>query len=58
VNWSFELAPHDGSTRLVQRAQFQPTSLLGRILLAAVRKRQILRENAPSLARIKASLEM
>jgi uncharacterized membrane protein len=57
VNWVFELAPRGDSTHLVQRAQFQPTGLLGRILLAAMRKRQIPQENAQSLARIKANLE-
>jgi uncharacterized membrane protein len=57
VSWAFELEPHDDNTHLVQRAQFQPTSLLGRILLAAMRKRQIPKENAQSLARIKANLE-
>jgi uncharacterized membrane protein len=57
ANWTFELAPYDGGTHLVQRAQFQPASLLGRLLLAAMRKRQIPKENAQSLARIKANLE-
>lgn len=56
--WVFELAPgKNGSTTLVQRARFQPTSLLGRILLAAMRRRQIPGENARSLAQIKANLE-
>jgi uncharacterized membrane protein len=58
VNWSFELRPgNNGSTHLVQRARFQSTSLLGRVLLKLMRKRQIPGENAQSLAQIKANLE-
>lgn len=57
VKWVFELNPQNGSTRLVQRAQFEPTSLVGKILLATIRKRQIPKENAQSLAQIKAKLE-
>lgn len=57
VKWAFELSPHNGSTHLVQRACVEPTSLVGRILLAAIRKRQIPKENAQSLAQIKAKLE-
>ncbi len=57
VKWEFELSPQNGSTHLVQRARFEPTSLVGRILLATIRKRQIPKENAQSLMRIKANLE-
>jgi uncharacterized membrane protein len=57
VDWAFELAPESGKTRLVQRARIQPTSLIGRILLTAMRKRQIPKENAQSLAQIKSRLE-
>ncbi len=57
VKWAFELSPRNGSTHLVQRACVEPTSLVGRILLAAIRKRQIPKENAQSLAQIKAKLE-
>lgn len=57
VTWAFELTDQNGSTRLHQRARFEPTSLLGRILLAVMRKRQIPGENQQSLARIKANLE-
>lgn len=57
VKWAFELSPQNGSTHLVQRARVEPTSLVGRILLAAIRKRQIPKENAQSLAQIKAKLE-
>lgn len=57
VQWAFELSSQNGHTHLVQRAQFEPTSLMGRILLAIVRKRQIPKENAQSLAQIKANLE-
>ncbi len=57
VKWVFELSPQNGGAHLVQRAQVEPTSLLGRILLAAIRKRQIPKENARSLAQIKANLE-
>lgn len=57
VTWAFELAEQNGNTRLRQRARFEPTSLLGRILLTFMRKRQIPKENQRSLARIKANLE-
>ena len=57
VKWAFELSPQNGSTHLVQRAHVEPTSLLGKILLAIIRKRQIPKENAQSLAQIKAKLE-
>jgi len=57
VKWAFEISAQNGRTHLVQRAHVQPTSLLGRLLLAAMRKRQIPKENAASLARIKANLE-
>lgn len=57
VDWEFVLTPREGKTHLVQRARFQSTSLLGRILLAVMRKRQIPGENARSLARIKELLE-
>lgn len=57
VKWAFELSGRNDSTHLIQRAHVEPTSLMGRILLAAMRKRQIPRENAQSLARIKAKLE-
>lgn len=57
VTWTFELSPRNGSTHLVQRARFETTSLIGRIILTVMRKRQIPKENAQSLARIKANLE-
>ena len=57
VKWAFKLSSQNGRTHLVQRAQFEPTSLVGRILLATVRKRQIPKENAQSLAQIMANLE-
>lgn len=57
VKWEFELNPQNGSTYLIQRACVEPTSLVGRILLSAIRKRQIPKENARSLAQIKAKLE-
>jgi uncharacterized membrane protein len=57
VKWEFELSPQSGSTHLVQRARVEPTSLVGRILLTVMRKRQIPKENARSLAQIKAKLE-
>jgi uncharacterized membrane protein len=57
VQWAFELSSRNGRTHLVQRAQFEPTSLMGRIILATIRKRQIPKENAQSLAQIKANLE-
>ena len=57
VKWAFELSSQNGRTHLVQRARVEPTSLMGRILLAAMRKRQIPKENAQSLAQIKANLE-
>ena len=57
VQWAFELSARNGSTYLVQRAQIETTSLMGRVILAAIRKRQMPKENAQSLARIKAKLE-
>ena len=57
VKWAFELSAQNGRTHLVQRAHVEPTSLLGRVLLAAMRKRQMPKENAQSLAQIKANLE-
>lgn len=57
VKWEFELNPQNDSTYLIQRARVEPTSLVGRILLSAIRKRQIPKENARSLAQIKAKLE-
>lgn len=57
VAWAFELSPGSRGTHLVQRARFEPTGLVGKILLTAVRKRQIPKENARSLAQIKARLE-
>lgn len=57
VKWVFELSAQNGSTHLVQRARVAPTSLVGKILLTVMRKRQIPKENARSLAQIKARLE-
>lgn len=57
VHWVFELNAQNGRTRLVQRARFEPATLLGRIILTVMRKRQVPKENAQSLARIKAILE-
>ena len=57
VQWSFELRPMDGATRLVERSRWQPTSLLGTIMLNLMRKRQVPKENRQSLERIKAILE-
>lgn len=57
VKWAFELSPQNDRTHLVQRARVEPTSLVGRILLTILRKRQIPKENAQSLAQIKANLE-
>jgi len=57
VKWAFELTSQNGRTHLVQRADVEPTSLIGKILLAVLRKRQIPGENAQSLAQIKANLE-
>jgi uncharacterized membrane protein len=57
VQWAFELEEQDGRTHLVQRSCIELTSLLGRILFNLMRKRQMPKENAQSLARIKANLE-
>lgn len=57
VEWQFELVPNGTSTRVVQRATFMPQNLLGRALLVAMRRRQIPKENARSLARLKERLE-
>ncbi len=57
ATWEFALAGSDGVTDLTQRARFEPTNLVGRFMVAFVRKRQIPKENARSLARIKEALE-
>ena len=57
VAWVFELSQQNGNTHVVQRAQVEPTSLLGRIILAVMRKRQMPKENAQSLTQIKTNLE-
>ncbi len=57
ARWEFQLQEEDGMTRLTQRAQLEPTNLVGKILVAVMRKRQIPTENARSLARIKEVLE-
>ena len=57
VEWAFELSSQNGRTHLVQRAQVEPTSLMGRIILTIMRKRQMPKENAQSLGQIKANLE-
>ncbi len=44
-------------TELTQRARFEPTNLVGRLVVSLMRKRQIPKENARSLARIKEVLE-
>lgn len=57
VEWQFELSPHTDGTRLVQRSRFHPTGLMGKLLLALMRKRQIPAENRQSLERISTILE-
>ena len=57
VDWAFDIEPLGASTRLVQRAQFRPENAVARVLLAALRKRQIPKENARSLQRLKQRLE-
>jgi hypothetical protein len=57
VSWAFEITASVDSTRVVQRACVQPQNLLGRALLLALRKRQIPKENAQSLLRLKSLLE-
>jgi uncharacterized membrane protein len=57
VDWAFALTPTGDGTRVVQTAQFRPQSLLGRVLLTIMRKRQIPKENRASLERLKALLE-
>ena len=59
VDWTFELSagPHDG-TRVVQRARFRPTNLMGQIVVRVMRRRaNTPRENAESLQRFKAAIE-
>lgn len=57
VEWAFELNGRGDTTVVVQRASFQPQNLLGRVLFRTMRKRQIPKENARSLASLKALLE-
>ena len=57
VQWEFDLSPRDGGTHVVERGRFQPSSILGSVMLALMRKRQIPGENRQSLGRIKAILE-
>jgi uncharacterized membrane protein len=57
VRWSFELGPNDSRTLLVQRSNWEPTSLMGKVALNLMRKRQVPQENRHSLDRIKAILE-
>jgi carbon monoxide dehydrogenase subunit G len=57
AHWEFELASAGGGTHLIQRCQLEPQSLLAKLMMALMRKRQIPKENAASLQRIKANLE-
>jgi hypothetical protein len=57
ARWEFALAGEDGVTDLTQRARLEPTNLVGRLIVSLVRKRQIPKENARSLALIKEVLE-
>lgn len=57
VQWAFDLGSQIGRTHLVQWARVMPTILMGRIILAAMRKRQMPKENAQSLANIRLNLE-
>jgi hypothetical protein len=57
ARWEFALVGEDGVTELTLRARFEPTNLVGRLVVSLMRKRQIPKENARSLARIKEMLE-
>lgn len=57
VRWAFELGAKDGGTHLVQRSRWEPTSLMGRVALNLMRKRQVPKENRQSLVQIKTILE-
>lgn len=57
VCWAFDLDSRDGQTHLVQRSRWEPTSLMGRVALTLMRKRQVPKENRQSLDQIRAILE-
>jgi uncharacterized membrane protein len=57
ARWSFELTPTAGGTRVVQRCGFEPTNLIGRVMLTVMRRHQVPKENRQSLERIKSTLE-
>jgi hypothetical protein len=59
VDWGFEIsAAGPGTTRIIQRARFRTTSLLGRLIVFVLRRKQKApRENLESLHRLKAAIE-
>jgi len=57
ADWEFDLAEHDGVTRLVQRSSWQPGNPGMALFHRLVRRRRIPVENLHSLERIKAALE-
>jgi uncharacterized protein YndB with AHSA1/START domain len=59
VDWSFELhADGPGATTVVQRGRFRTTSLMGRVIVFVLRRKQkVPRENLESLQRLKAAIE-
>lgn len=57
TEWEFRLSPLSGGTRLVQVSRWEAAGPIGSVMLNLHRKRNVPRENARTLARIKAVLE-
>ena len=57
VEWTLELSPTAGGTRLVERSRWRPRNAVGGTILRLWRRRRIPDENRRSLERLKEILE-
>lgn len=57
TEWEFRLSPLKDGTRLIQVSRWEAASPIGFVMLNLHRKRNVPRENARTLARIKSVLE-